>query len=318
MRRTWAVAALAALLVNSASAALADEPDDPCVHCGTQTGATAGSGSFNVYKRQRSDHVDGRGDATQGYAPGKTTWTVVEEDAAPTCYGNNRGNADALCGPAVNTCPAGEIRFWIWHRTVTYTKSPDGTTTSVASSWRQEDKTYCLGADDPGVPTIAKVLDQVQTDFAHLPLRHDEVQSDPGPTTLVNIDTAFHAGSGQPQVFNPVLLGTPVHVTAKPTRWHWTWGDGGTDVTTTPGVPKQPVVSHRYTRTADLTVSVVVEWTGTFTVGNDPTAYPITASAFTPAQTTQVRSARHAASSSATDPGEAMRLAGGLWGSDRF
>ena len=239
--------------------------------------------------------MDGRGEPGQGYAQGKTTWLDVEEDAAPTCSGNTRGNADVLCGAAVNTCPAGNIRFWIWHRTLRYTVQPDGTKTSkVVTDWHQEPRSYCLGADDKKAPTIAQVVDQVQSEFATLPLRREEVASDPGPTTIVNIATAFHAGSAQPQTFAPVLLGTPVHVTATPSKWHWTWGDGTTALTTTPGVPHKPIVSHRYTRVADVTVSVVVEWVGSFTIGGNPTSYPITTPAFTPAQTTavEVREAR--------------------------
>lgn len=288
---------IATLLVGVAMGARPASADDQpdCVHCRLETTASTGNGSFEVYRRGHSDQVDGRGDASQAHAKGKMTWLDVEENAAPTCYGNSRENPDVLCGAAVNSCPAGEIRFWIWHRTVRYTTNPDGSTTSeVVVPWHQEPRTYCLGADDPGVPTIAKVIDQVQNGFAHLPLRPDDITSDPGPTTLVNIETAFHAGTSVPQVFDPVLLGTPVHVTATPTRWHWTWGDGATDVTTTPGVSKRPVVSHRYTRVGDLTVTVVVEWVGTFTVGSDPTRYPITAPALTPAQSTvlHVRQAR--------------------------
>jgi hypothetical protein len=274
------------------AAAAADPGQGSAGACGIDsciTGA-AGPGSYNVYRHGPSDPVDGRGDVGQGYATGKTTWLEVEEDAAPTCSGNGRGTGDALCGAAVNTCPTGEVRFWIWHRTIRYTLKPDGSKTQeVVADWHQEPKTYCLGADDPKAPTIAQVVDKVQSDFATLPLRRDDVASDPGPTTVVNIDTAFHAGSAQPQTFDPVLLGTPVHVTATPSKWHWTWGDGTTSVTTTPGVPHKPVVSHRYTRVADVTVSVSVEWTGSFTIGSDPTSYAITTPAFTPAQTVAVR-----------------------------
>ena len=287
-----------AILVSSqlpliARPAVADGGPQGTGDCGFETcitDATSGTGSYTVYRRGQSDPVDGRGDPKNDYVKGKTTWLHVEEDAAPTCYGNTRTMSNTLCGAAVNSCPTGEIRFWIWHRTLRYTRQPDGTTTSeIASDWKQEPKTYCLGADDPGVPTIAKVVDKVQADFATLPLRREAVGSDPGPTSIVNIDTAFHAGTAQPQVFDPVLLGVPVHVTATPSKWHWTWGDGTTGVTTTPGVPKRPVVTHRYTRVADVTVSVVVEWTGTFTVGGDPTSYPITTPALTRPQRADLR-----------------------------
>jgi hypothetical protein len=199
-------------------------------------------------------------------------------------------HGDGLCTAAVDTCPSGLIEYWIYHRTVEYRTLPDGTKTStVTVPWHQELGSFCLGADDPGVPTIARVIDQVQRDFKNLPLRRESVRSDPGPRTLVNIDTAFSAGTTQLQTFDPVLLGIGVHIAATPKRWHWTWGDGTTAVTDTPGVPKQPVVTHRYTRAGDVQVSVVVEWTGTFSVGDDPTQYEIQSPATVPAEPTTVR-----------------------------
>jgi hypothetical protein len=234
--------------------------------------------------------VTGRGNADQGYAPGRTSWQVVEEEAVPACAANSRMHGDGLCTAAMDTCPIGLIEYWIYHRTVEYRVARDGTNASaVTVSWHQERGSFCLGADDPGVPTIARVIDQVQRDFKNLPLRRESVQSDPGPTTLINFDTAFSAGTTQLQSFDPVLLGTGVHITATPRRWHWTWGDGTTAVTDRPGVPKQPVVTHRYTQPGDVQVSVVVEWTGTFTVGNDPTQYQITGPASVAAAPTTVR-----------------------------
>jgi hypothetical protein len=215
---------------------------------------------------------------------------------APTCYGNDRGYAEALCGAAVNTCPDGLVRFWVWHRVLEYTKANGVTTHAVKTPWYQEQGTFCLGADDPKVPTIARVIDQVRRDFEHLPLIPAQVRSDPGPTTVVNIETAFSAGSMEPQTFAPVLLGVTVHVTAKPVEWRWTWGDGQTTTTTTPGVPKQPVVAHTYTRVADAAVSVVVKYTGTFSIGADPTQYAIATPAFSPPRAPSVVRVREARS----------------------
>jgi hypothetical protein len=268
--------------------AFADEPPICTLSCPEVEG---GAGVIEAtYAQGQSDHVDGRGDATHGYAPGRSTWLVVDEDMAPACAGNSLNGSESLCGSAVNSCPNGLIRFWVWHRTTQFVQSSDGEVASrVTVPWHREPLTYCLGADDPGVPTIARVIDQVQRDFKNLPLRRESVRSDPGPRTLVNIDTAFSAGTTQLQTFDPVLLGIGVHIAATPKRWHWTWGDGTTAVTDTPGVPKQPVVTHRYTRAGDVQVSVVVEWTGTFSVGDDPTQYEIQSPATVPAEPTTVR-----------------------------
>ncbi|MDX6197233.1 MAG: hypothetical protein QOJ79_384 [Actinomycetota bacterium] len=280
------LAALVAGLLSPAFSAEAADALPKCGHCqggnggdGGNTGAVAGDHGIDIH---HSEPVTGRGDGSYGPAPGRTTWREIEEDMTPTCWANSRQGADALCGAAVNTCPGGLIRFWVWHRVLEYTKQNGQTTSRVLRDWYQEDGTFCLGADDPQVPTIAKVIDQVRTDFAHLPLVAAQVQSDPGPTTIVNMDTAFSAGSTQPQTFDPVLLGVTVHVTAKPVEWDWTWGDGTTSVTTTPGVPKQPVVTHEYKRVTDAPVSVVVKFAGTFSVGADPTQFDIQQPAFSP------------------------------------
>ncbi len=254
-----------------------------------------GDGVVDVtYARGVSERVPGRGRVEDGPAPGKVSWTTVEEDMAPTCPANGRGNALVLCATAVDTCPDGLVRFWAWHRTTTWTRDANGDVTSLVGPWAQENGSFCLGADDPGVPTIARVLDQVRSQFTSLPLRVPGPRADPAPTTLVNTETAFSAGSGDPQGFDPVLLGTAVHVTARPVRWRWTWGDGTSDDVDRPGTPKQPDVTHTYRRAGDVRVSVVVEWRGTFSVGNDPTQYAIQTPAFVRSApiVVQVREAR--------------------------
>jgi len=267
--------------------------EEECINCSPSI--ETGDGTFDItYTRGKSEQVPGRGRAEDGPSPIKTSWITVEEDMAPTCYTNVRGGDLALCGAAVNTCPDGLIRFWVWHRTTRWTKAADGTVTSMVDPWQQEQGTFCLGADDPGVPTIARVLDRIRSDFTSLPLRVQAPRADPAPTTLVNLDTAFSAGTAEPQTFDPVLLGTTVHVTAKPVRWTWTWGDGTSQSFARPGIPKQPDVTHTYTRAGDRTVTVVVEWRGTFRVGSDPTEYSIQTPAYVRSapMTVRVRTAR--------------------------
>jgi hypothetical protein len=238
-----------------------------------------------TYTRGVSEKVPGRKPVV-----GTKTWTQVDEAMAPTCAGNDRGDDTNLCNAAVSSCPDSLVRFWVWHQVTTYTKAPDGTVTSeVTTPWYQEEGSFCLGADDPGVPNIAKVLDRVRTDFTSLPLQVQGPQAFPAPTTLVNIPTAFSAGTAGTQTFTPTLLGTQVTVTATPVRWTWTWGDGTSEAFDRPGIPQQPDVTHRYTRAGDRTVTVQVEWRGTFRVGNDPTEYPIATPAFTTSQPVLVR-----------------------------
>ncbi len=214
---------------------------------------------------------------------------------APACSGNRReGGLDGLCNAAFS-CPAeDQMRWWVWHRETNHTRDEAGNVSSVTGGWFQEPGSYCLGPDDPGVPTIGQVIARVQSDFRNLPLPVAGIQVDPAPTSLVNIPTAFFAGGAQNATFNPTILGTAVTINAKPTSWQWTWGDGSSSTTTTPGVAKRPVVSHEYGQPRDYAVSVATTWTGTFTVAGSSEVFPIRTPAVVQSApvTVQVREAR--------------------------
>jgi hypothetical protein len=143
------------------------------------------------------------------------------------------------------------------------------------------------------VPTIGQVIAQVQSEFKNLPLPW-QASGRPAPTSLVNIPTAFFAGGPQTATFNPTILGTTVTINAKPTSWTWTWGDGATQTTSTPGVPKKPVVAHEYSKASDYSVSVATTWTGSFSVAGSAEVFPIRTPAVVQSApvTVQVREAR--------------------------
>jgi hypothetical protein len=256
-----------------------------------------GNGSFDAgVIRGISDTVPGRGTpATHGDAPGRREWKTVEEFVTPSCFGNSFNGADALCMAALVSCPGDDqIRYWVWHRETNHTRDEAGNVTSVTGQWFQEPGSYCLGPDDPGVPTIGQVIARVQSDFRNLPLPVAGIQVDPTPTSLVNIPTAFFAGGAQTASFNPTILGTTVTINAKPTSWQWAWGDGSSSTTSTPGVPKRPMVSHEYGQPRDYAVSVATTWTGTFTVAGTSEVFPIRTPAVVQSGpvTVQVREAR--------------------------
>lgn len=243
-----------------------------------------------------SDKVPRGTPATHGDAPGRREWKTLEEVMAPACTGNTRtGGADALC-PGAFACPAlDQLRWWVWQRETAWSRDDAGVTAPpVVGEWYQLPGSYCLGDDDPGVPTIGRVIAQVQTGFQDLPLPVAALQVDPAPTSLVNVPTAFFAGGQQSATFTPTILGTTVTINAKPTQWVWTWGDGTSTTTTTPGVPKRPVVAHEYEQAGDVAVSVATTWTGTFTVAGSSEVFPIRTPAVVQSApvTVQVREAR--------------------------
>jgi hypothetical protein len=95
-------------------------------------------------------------------------------------------------------------------------------------------------------------------------------------------------------VFTPTILGTQVTITAKPTRWDWSFGDGSTLTTTTPGTPKRPDVAHEYVQAGEMESSVRVTWTGTFTLEGSAEVYEIQSPAYVqgPPTVVDVREAR--------------------------
>lgn len=219
-----------------------------------------------------SETVPGRGNGTDGEAPGRTEWVTREERIAPACSENGVGGPDVLCTNAVGSCPVGQIRYWVWHRVTEHELGPPRTRT--VGEWKQEPGSYCLGSDDPGVPDIARVLAQMQTAFDNLPLPKFGTQINPAPRTLVNIPTRLTAGSVNAATFSPTLLGVRVTITARPTSWSWTFGDRTTATTST------PMTEHVYLEPERVGASVRVTWTGTFTVGSSPEVFPIRAPAF--------------------------------------
>ncbi|MFP5219011.1 MAG: hypothetical protein ACLGIG_04640 [Actinomycetes bacterium] len=220
----------------------------------------------------RSEVVPGRDRATPGgEASGLTRWTVVDEQMVAACWTNTRGGADALCQAAF-TCPPGQLRYWVWQEARTYARAPDGSALLESTTgWEQLNGSYCLGADDPGVPDYGRAVAIVMEGFQDLPLPVADVVVAPAPTSLVHVATAFYAGGEQTftETVTPVA-GVTVTVTAKPVEWTWHWGDGTSDTFDTPGVPRRPVVSHVYDGARDYSATVEVSWQGSFTIaGSD-------------------------------------------------
>jgi hypothetical protein len=208
------------------------------------------------------------------------------------CSFNGLHGADAMCMPAATYCQDGRVGFWVWHQVTTFTRDEQGNETKDVGSWTQEDGAFCLGADDPGVPTIGKVISQVQdmfleNDIGILPVA---VKAAPAPKTLVNMETRLSGGSGAVVDIAVPTRWANVVIHAKPLRWRWHFGDGSPTVVTT-----VPDVTHVYRHPAVLgSVHVDVEWGGTFSVAGDPTAYPIVGTAMVPGTdiTVDVREAR--------------------------
>lgn len=299
MRRLAFAAAPLPLLLVLIAPAWGDSHDsgNPSSNClsdcntNARTVVEAQGDRFGIEEQRRpSDRVPGRGAPSDGEAPGRTTWTSVAEHITPTCSTNGLLGGDGMCMGALTYCGDGRVGYWVWHRLTTYTRGPDGTVTEQIGPWRQEDGAYCLGGDDPQLPTIGKVLSWVQDHFSSLGIAPAGVTAAPAPRTLVNIETRLSAGSAAPVDIAARTPWSAVTVHAKPLRWRWTFGDG----TQSPPMPT-PDITHVYRQARlHLGVRVEVEWGGTFSVAGDPASYPIIGTALVRSAdtTVDVRQAR--------------------------
>lgn len=270
---------LAAFLVTTflRPIARAEDASDLCERCPVATGSEQGAIEVT---HGVSETVPNRGSGKPASYSGHKPYSYTNEYATPTCSGNALNGVDNVCSAAVNTCPSPtQVRFWIWHQVVDviFGPPPNYAVLEAPHAWQQEAGSYCLGPDDPAVPTIAKVIAAVQDMFASqtLPLPKWVVRTDPGPRTLVHFPTSFSAGSQAAQQIDTTILGTAVHITAVPQQWTWFFGDGQTLVTTTPGRPKSEDITHNYGDLGAVPTHVVVQWGGTFRVGGAPQQYAI-------------------------------------------
>ena len=273
MRRApYVLVVLLGVLLLPVPPARAALPVTDCGQCGEPT-ARGGEGTITV-AHGVSDVVPGRGSATQGRGKGDHDYSYVNEFAAPTCQGSGLHDNGVLCAFALTSCPAlDQVRFWIWHQTVSVIVTvtvgdPDVVT---KGQWQQLDGTFCLGPDDPGVPSIVRTLAKAQEAFQSRvrDLPAPTVRSTPGPRTLVHYLTSFAAQNTAPFTYDVTVAGATVHLHAHPTRFRWSFGDGSTTDTT------GPESDHTYADRGARAVRVDVTWGGWFTVDGSDEHYAI-------------------------------------------
>lgn len=92
----------------------------------------------------------------------------------------------------------------------------------------------------------------------------------PEGETLVNFDTNFYTEADEFSV-TVELLGVPVDLLVRPASFAWSFGDGATRTTTTPGAAYPDLeVTHRYARPGTVTTAVTVVWAADFSVAGGP------------------------------------------------
>lgn len=263
------------LVPNLASAsschAVCNNPDGGFT--GHRTDGTPGSGS------------GGGQPATPNPPGGPASTTVTQTKYVPTCAGNTP-DTTTMCPGALTGCPQPE-QFRNWR----YDRQTDRATGAVLVDWHRVTPPafVCLGPHDPGVDPRAAVIATVRSEFKDFPLERAVVQVRPAGETLVHAPTELRTSADGHDHLTRTILGLPVTVTATASSWTWHFGDGSSETTGTPGT-----LLHEYRRPGAAVVSLDVTYTGTFTVGGDPTVYEAqgTATAVGPGTPVQVREAR--------------------------
>jgi hypothetical protein len=174
----------------------------------------------------------------------------------------------------VRSCPSAAPQYAEFTRTVTVSDGSESAGLWSFTGWSCRTVGAVATSGEPGAPTGAAppprvTWQMVLREVERMGLPSLEVQIQPSDRTLVNFETNFYA---EPEAFERevTLLGQDVDVRADPVAYDWTYGDGATEQTESPGAPYPDLqVTHSY-EDADVTVrpSVAVTYEAEFRVGD--------------------------------------------------
>ena len=146
---------------------------------------------------------------------------------------------------------------------------------------------FCLGTNwtescDPEEVEPVLTLGMVTSAFRRVPIPATPLVIEPvDGVTLVNLPTNFHTPA-EPFTRTVTLLGRRIRLEITPVAWAWSFGDGSTVTTDTPGAPYPDLeVTHAYLRAGRVAPSVATTYTATFSVDGGP-AQPVPGSVTIP------------------------------------
>ncbi len=186
-----------------------------------------------------------------------------------------------LCLAATTSCPnLDELRFWIYRRTIDLTNraaDPPFRRVLVPAS-------VCLGPEDPVLDPTVAIPAIVEKEFKRVVVLKGVAEVDPAPETLVNFETRFTTPAPTSYDIPLTILGQSVVITARAAAYTWHFGDG-----TTERLTDGPATVHTYDQAGSRGAYVVIEWSGTYRVGADPTVRQVVGTATTTGDPVQVQ-----------------------------
>ncbi|MHC8609347.1 hypothetical protein ACW4FP_17030 [Paenarthrobacter ureafaciens] len=160
---------------------------------------------------------------------------------------------------------------------VIWKEAPKAITNPGWTDWIPVTGPTCLYGPEPH-NILDDIAARILTDFRQLPLNPGTLTTQPSPNTLIGAPTNFYATTTA-QTFNLTILGQNVHLTATPTTYTFTYGDGqtlgptpatGHPIPDTQWLTTNTQTSHTYTTTGNYPTTLTTTYTGTYTVNNGP------------------------------------------------
>ena len=218
-------------------------------------------------------HPDRRGKPRPGDgSPGRSgPQVVVEVRHVAACDGNGLEGSNELCEQATITCEGeDEVRFWRYRR-----EYPVGT---VPPPFQRvlAPPSVCLGPEDPQIDPLDAIPAIVDREFKRVVVLKGVAEVSPVPDTLISVPTRFTTQAPASYDIPLTILGQSVLITATADSWTWHFGDG-----TQQRLTASSGTEHVYTRSGARSAYVVIEWTGTYRIGADPTVRVVNGTATT-------------------------------------
>jgi hypothetical protein len=142
-----------------------------------------------------------------------------------------------------------------------------------------------VGPDEPVVPTPGVVRErvprpvdvtwgQVLEESRSVVFPGLSVKVQPEGRTLVNLDTIVYTDESTVSTTQVSILGFPVAVEATPMSYVWSFGDGATVTTMTPGKPyPAKEITHRYHKRGGVSLTLTTNYAARFRIAGGPWQY---------------------------------------------